>query len=197
MAPPCWQLRSAHWQRWLISARPPGDRTAPHEASYVGTIVDPEFIRLGAFLRELTSLAPELDPELRQGMSGTVAHWICKGELDVGFLPRERPRGGTFGHAAGRFLNGWRANEPNRRPEPATPIPMLALVRAGVALSLARESAALHEQHVNGLVIADQVSIDVPLTFVCLAAKVTGTGVKMALEAVHRTWQVGRPVAGD
>lgn len=51
----------------------------------IGTVVDPEFIRLGAFLRELTSLAPELDPELRQGMSGTVAHWICKGELDVGF----------------------------------------------------------------------------------------------------------------
>lgn len=62
---------------------------------------------------------------------------------------------------------------------------MLALVRAGVGLSLARESAALHEPHVNGLVIADQVSIDVPLTFVCLAAKVSGTAVKMALEAVH------------
>lgn len=218
----------------------------------IGTIVDPEFIRLGAFLRELTSLAPELDPELRQGMSGTVAHWICKGELDVGFClgsareaalsatPQDTARALPELHEtilteltykvvapsgweprvlgadwAALALQPWigtppqsvhhrlltRMMGPDALQRPIAVVDqeasMLALVRAGAGLSLARESAALHEQHVNGLVIADKVSVDVPLTFVCLAARASGTAVKMALEAVHRAWQIARPVPGD
>src|SRR6266850_3187332 len=51
----------------------------------VGTILDPEFTRLGAFLRELVALAPELRPELHQGMSGQVMDALLKGDLDVGY----------------------------------------------------------------------------------------------------------------
>lgn len=58
----------------------------------IGTILDPEFTRLGAFLRELVESAPQIETELRQGMSGEVLAQIGRGELDVGFylaLPRD------------------------------------------------------------------------------------------------------------
>jgi DNA-binding transcriptional LysR family regulator len=51
----------------------------------IGTILDPEFTRLGAFLRELVEAAPQIETELRQGMSGDVLARIGRGELDVGF----------------------------------------------------------------------------------------------------------------
>ncbi|MBI2745331.1 MAG: LysR family transcriptional regulator [Burkholderiales bacterium] len=62
----------------------------------IGTILDPEFIRLGAFLKELVETAPQIETELRQGMSGEVLAQIGRGELDVGFylgLPGETQEG--------------------------------------------------------------------------------------------------------
>lgn len=52
----------------------------------LGTILDPEFTRLGAFLRELVRAAPQIGTELRQGMSGTVLAQIADGGLDAGFF---------------------------------------------------------------------------------------------------------------
>lgn len=52
----------------------------------IGTIVDPEFIRLGAFLHRLVERAPQLETELRQGMSGNVLEQVRDGSLDVGFF---------------------------------------------------------------------------------------------------------------
>ncbi len=51
----------------------------------IGTILDPEFTRLGMFLRELVESAPQIETELRHGMSGTVLSQVLRGELDVGF----------------------------------------------------------------------------------------------------------------
>jgi len=51
----------------------------------IGTILDPEFTRLGMFLRELVESAPQIETELRHGMSGTVLAQLLRGELDVGF----------------------------------------------------------------------------------------------------------------
>lgn len=51
----------------------------------IGTILDPEFTRLGMFLRELVESAPQIETELRHGMSGTVLAQVLRGELDVGF----------------------------------------------------------------------------------------------------------------
>lgn len=51
----------------------------------IGTILDPEFTRLGAFLRELVETAPFLQTALRQGMSGEVLQRLDAGEHDVGF----------------------------------------------------------------------------------------------------------------
>ncbi|MBX3609031.1 MAG: LysR family transcriptional regulator [Hydrogenophaga sp.] len=51
----------------------------------IGTILDPEFTRLGAFLRQLVETSPQIDTALRQGMSGEVLGRIDADELDVGF----------------------------------------------------------------------------------------------------------------
>jgi DNA-binding transcriptional LysR family regulator len=51
----------------------------------IGTILDPEFIRLGTFLKRLVETAPDIETELRQSMSGTVRLRVENGQLDVGF----------------------------------------------------------------------------------------------------------------
>jgi DNA-binding transcriptional LysR family regulator len=51
----------------------------------IGTILDPEFIRLGAFLKALVEDAPQIETELSQHMSGDVLRLIEEGSLDVGF----------------------------------------------------------------------------------------------------------------
>ncbi len=68
-----------------------------HGVLRIGTILDPEFTRLGAFLKQLVEMAPHVDTELRQAMSGTVLDQIHQEELDVGFYllgggrPARRP----------------------------------------------------------------------------------------------------------
>lgn len=51
----------------------------------IGTILDPEFIRLGAFLKRLVESYPQLSTELQHGMSGWVLNQVRSGALDVGF----------------------------------------------------------------------------------------------------------------
>ncbi len=51
----------------------------------IGTILDPEFTRLGAFLKELVESAPQIETELSQHMSGDVLARVQQGALDVGF----------------------------------------------------------------------------------------------------------------
>lgn len=51
----------------------------------LGTIVDPEFLRLGACLRLLTERYPGLSFSLRHGMSGAMAREVEVGNLDVAF----------------------------------------------------------------------------------------------------------------
>jgi DNA-binding transcriptional LysR family regulator len=51
----------------------------------IGTILDPEFTRLGEFLKQLVESAPQIDTELRQAISGEVITQLHQGSLDVGF----------------------------------------------------------------------------------------------------------------
>ncbi len=51
----------------------------------IGTIIDPEFTRLGAFLKALIEGGPGLETTLRHGMSGDVPERLKKNELDAGF----------------------------------------------------------------------------------------------------------------
>jgi DNA-binding transcriptional LysR family regulator len=51
----------------------------------VGTILDPEFTRLGPFVRSLAASSHKTEIFLRHGMSDDVLAQIGKGELDVGY----------------------------------------------------------------------------------------------------------------
>lgn len=63
----------------------------------IGTIVDPEFIRLGALLHRLVQRIPQVETELHHGTSGYVLESLLKRELDVGFYlesPGQMPETG-------------------------------------------------------------------------------------------------------
>jgi DNA-binding transcriptional LysR family regulator len=51
----------------------------------IGTILDPEFTRLGAFLKRLVESWPQLKPRLQHGMSGTVLQMVKDGQLDTAY----------------------------------------------------------------------------------------------------------------
>jgi DNA-binding transcriptional LysR family regulator len=51
----------------------------------VGTILDPEFTRLGPFVRSLTESSQKTEVFLRHGMTDVVLMQIGRGELDVGY----------------------------------------------------------------------------------------------------------------
>ena len=57
----------------------------------VGTILDPEFIRLGPFVRSLTTSLRPTEVFLRYGMSDDVLTQIGKGDLDVGYYVDATP----------------------------------------------------------------------------------------------------------
>lgn len=52
----------------------------------IGTIIDPEFTRLGAFLKALIESGPGIETTLRHGMSGDVPEGLRRNELDAGFF---------------------------------------------------------------------------------------------------------------
>lgn len=207
----------------------------------IGTILDPEFTRLGAFLRELVALAPELEPELQHGVSGEVLERLQARSIDVGYYlgdPNEgasgaarRPPGPFRDEVLARFAyrviapagwgpqvqgRGWAdlvrlpwvltpqhsvhsrllqaALEPlglqqNRVALVDQEASMLALVRSGVGLSLARDAVAMRESQREGLVIADRVELPCDLRFVCLEAQRERAAVELAWQAIRRAWR--------
>ncbi len=232
----------------------------------IGTILDPEFTRLGAFLKVLVETAPQVETELRQAMSGEVLAQIARGELDVGFylgVPGQAwqhpadlesnkalaliPRAPTainsianqMGNAPPQFAvrelmhftyrvlapagwgpqvlgKDWKALaslpwiatpaasahhrllasvfeplgvEPRRVALVDQEASMLDLVKSGVGLSLVRDSIAMRESQAGGLVIADQVSLQSVLSFVCLHAQRQAPVVASAWQALHAVWR--------
>jgi len=66
---------------------------------------------------------------------------------------------------------------------------MLDLVKSGVGLSLVRESIALREAHVHGLVIANQVSLATELSFICLAKRRNEPVIAAIFSLLNTLWQ--------
>jgi DNA-binding transcriptional LysR family regulator len=216
----------------------------------IGTILDPAFTRLGAFLKELMEAAPQIDTELRHGMSGEVLAQLIRGDLDVGFYlgtPEKNEENRVFAQegrsqaaidfevrALTRFTYrviapaGWGPQVQGRDwkalaalPWLATPpasahhrllsrvfgpgsltglaprrvalvdqeASMLDLVKSGVCLSLARDSIAIRESQAHGLVVADRVSLDCVLSFICLKSRVTEPVVASAWSALAQAWR--------
>ncbi|KVU45594.1 LysR family transcriptional regulator [Burkholderia ubonensis] len=68
----------------------------------IGTILDPEFLRLGGFLRALVETHPQIETALRHGMSGWVLDQVRAQALDVGYYigqpGEDDPRDGALFH---------------------------------------------------------------------------------------------------
>jgi DNA-binding transcriptional LysR family regulator len=67
----------------------------------IGTILDPDFLRLGGFLRQLVETYPQIQTALRHGMSGWVLERVKARDLDVGFYIGDPDTDDT--RDAGRF----------------------------------------------------------------------------------------------
>src|SRR5262249_44034681 len=74
----------------------------------VGTILDPEFTRLGPFVRILTASAQRTEVFLRYGVTDDVLTQIGTGELDVGYYvdatPASSPPSAERATDGGKFL---------------------------------------------------------------------------------------------
>lgn len=91
-------------------------QTAGHLATRVrgklriGTIIDPEFTRLGAFLKALIENGPGIETTLRHGMSGDVPEGLRRNELDAGFFlgdPNDfDPASELCGEGAAKLFHG-------------------------------------------------------------------------------------------
>jgi DNA-binding transcriptional LysR family regulator len=72
----------------------------------VGTILDPEFIRLGPFVRSLATSLKKTEVFLRYGMSDDVLAQIGKGDLDVGYYVDATPAASVSPTASERRIEG-------------------------------------------------------------------------------------------
>ncbi|QEI08072.1 LysR family transcriptional regulator [Pigmentiphaga aceris] len=239
----------------------------------IGTVLNPEFLRLGTCLRQLLERYPHLQTSLRHGMSGWVAAQVQRGELDMGFflgpLPatttgRRKVGGGSAdldsaeaGSVKGTDLlhtDPAQGSTPSRKqalhlqalapftyyviapqdwsariegqgwaqiaalpwigtpPDSAhhrllskkfaalgvTPrvvaevdqeASMLDLVRAGVGLSLARDSIALRESQTAGLQIVKGLSIRTELALICLESRRTDPVIQAAFSVIGQAFR--------
>ncbi|TVQ68124.1 MAG: LysR family transcriptional regulator [Oceanospirillales bacterium] len=206
-----------------------------HGELKIGTIVDPEFLRLGSFLKLMANHHPGLTYELRHGISGSILREVEQGSLDVAFtlgfpgLPEMQQR--FHVHTLADFnyrviappswrslvkgkdwqalsLLPWIATpsesvhnrllgrvfgdlgiEPNVVAKVDVESSMMDLVHSGVALALARDSLALQAAHEQGIVIADKVSIDASLGFICRKDRFSEPPIKAAMETVRAVWE--------
>ena len=201
----------------------------------LGTILDPEFLRLGRFLNVLAERHPALSFELKHGMSGTVARLVEDGQLDVAYtlgqpdLSELRDRfhfvsltvfsyrvvapPSWAGQVRGK---GWR--ELAALPWIGTPPDsvhnrllsrifaaegieqkvvalvdlepsMMDLVQSGVGMALARHSLALQAAHTKGVIIADAVSVDAEMCFVCRPDRREKPPIEAAMAVIEDIWR--------
>jgi DNA-binding transcriptional LysR family regulator len=182
----------------------------------IGTILNPQTIRLGAILQHMASRYPEVRTRLRHAMTGQVLDHIRSGTLDAGFylgLPgdvdgvefhaislmpityyviapkgwQDRINGRGWTELAAlpwiwtpstsmhhRLLSnafGGVGAEPLIAAEVDLEASMVELVRAGVGLSLARESVAIDEAQKHGVAISRELPIEIPLSFITLGRR--------------------------
>ena len=70
----------------------------------LGTILDPEFTRLGLFLNTLVEQHAAVETRLEHGMSGSVYKKILSGDLDVGFFLGESDNKAVYQQPLARFV---------------------------------------------------------------------------------------------
>jgi len=196
----------------------------------LGTILDPDFLRLGALLGLMLERHPALHVDVSHGTSGWALSQVRGGELDAGFylgVPDDRrlhtavltafryrvtaPRAWKERVARADFATlarlPWIWTPPdsvhNRllsakfaalgaTPRIAAQVDvepsMLDLVRAGVGLSLVRESLARAESRA-GRVALTPITLDTELALVCLERRRKEPALATAFALAEEIWR--------
>lgn len=215
----------------------------------VGTILDPDSIRLGAFFNVLVRSASGVRAEVTHGMSGNVPERILRDELDAGFHLGDvnaslkagadaRTEDAPLFHCTvlDTFTYwviappGWETRVAGRNWDELAGLPwigtpqasvhrrlldplfqqygvtqnivtvadqepsMLAMVHAGVGLSLCRDSIALNERQARGVVISDTVELKTTLEFICLKSRRQDPVISTAHELLLPLWEQTRQI---
>ena len=199
----------------------------------IGTVVDPEFIRLGRLLAQLRGSYPDVATELSHGVSGEIVARLLRGQIDAGYhlsVPGEAAPEGLHRVRLADFAYrvvapaGWDARVETddwavlaALPWIGTPeasvhhqllagilgplglrqnavalvdqeASMLEMVRAGVGLSLCRESIALHQRQTHGLAVCPGVTVPASLSFSCVAAQRDGPLMQVVFDLLASHW---------
>ncbi|SFB13453.1 transcriptional regulator, LysR family [Poseidonocella pacifica] len=203
----------------------------------IGTIVDPEFIRLGPLLSALGKAHPNISAELVHGVSGEILDKLRRRQIDAGYylaapdeigaipcgLPLHAKKLADFDY---RVIapRGWEARiatadwaDLAAMPWIGTPeasvhhrllakvfsdqgctqrivalvdqeASMLEMVRAGVGLSLCRESIALHQRQSFGLAICETLRIPACLVALTLAERKDSPVISALFGQLDAVW---------
>ncbi|TYC66097.1 LysR family transcriptional regulator [Stappia sp. BW2] len=203
----------------------------------IGTIVDPEFIRLGPLLRRLRADYPGITTELTHGVSGEVLARLMRGSIDAGFYlsnpdkpvlqqNEEKLHTVRLADFAYRVIAppGWQAQVETAGWEALAELPwigtppasahyrlldeiftrhncrqnivalvdqeasMLEMVRAGVGLSLCRESIALHQRQAFGIAVGKAVSVPACLGFATMNRHLGRDTIAALLDSLQEIW---------
>lgn len=128
----------------LARAAPADGQPTPAVPVVVGTILDPPAIRLGEFLRAVRERGPQLHPELRHGISGSVLREVQHGRVDLGFFlgEVEGPGWRVQTLAPVRYVvvapRGWQSRLEGRQWEDLAALPWIDTPRESVHHALLR-----------------------------------------------------------
>ncbi|WP_447553688.1 LysR family transcriptional regulator [Vreelandella sp. EE22] len=153
----------------------------------IGTIVDPEFLRLGHFLSRLMARAPQLETELKHGMSGSVITQVEQTALDVGFIlapPGEGPALESLGFRELTYFDyhvvapaGWEARLANTRWEALAALPWIVTPSDSAHHRLLAHALAKSGAILNRVAQVDQEACMLDLVR-------AGVGLSLARDAV-------------
>lgn len=164
-------------------ARPSVQTHAAPAPVTVGTILDPAAIRLGEFLRAVRAQGPQIHPELRHGISGTVLKDVREGRLDLGFcLGQPDPaRLRVLRLAPVRYVvvgpRGWQSRLQGRSWAELAALPWIATPAESVHHQLLAPLLGRLRRHLHTVARVDQEASMIDLVR-------AGFGLSLAREAV-------------
>ncbi len=127
----------------------------------IGTILDPEFTRLGAFLRRLVEAHPQISTRLQHGMSGWVQQQLRDGTLDVGYYLGEPDKQchtiilTTFNYSV-VAPQGWKQRVLGKDWDELARLPWIWAPPESVHNRLLRQSFATHNVEPHQVALVDQ-----------------------------------------
>ncbi len=127
----------------------------------IGTILDPEFTRLGSFLKTLVEAYPQISTQLQQGMSGWVQQQVQEAQLDVGYylgLPGKDIHGLTLTSFTYYVVapEGWRSRVQGKDWAALAALPWIWAPPASVHNRLLTDVFARHQVTPAPVALVDQ-----------------------------------------